>query len=198
MVFICQKILRVIVIINLLAACTSTPPTHFYILTTQSSPAAAVADGGKKSSIGVGPISIPTLLERKQIIIRTDQNTVQIAEFHQWAAPLKDNIAEVLTQNLTALQPRRVIRAYPWSTYGSVNYRVLIDIDRFDSQPGRSVILEARWTIIDEKTHVIVTNDKSRFEHPLTETSYPATVKALSGVLYELSQELSQAFEQLK
>ena len=103
------KVLTAIGLITLLTACTSSPPTHFYVLETQSLPSAVTADSPKKNIIGIGPISLPTLLDRKQIITRSDQNTIQIAEFHQWAAPLRDNIAAVLTQNLAALQTHNVI-----------------------------------------------------------------------------------------
>ena len=192
------KVLTMIGIISLTASCASTPPTTFYVLETQSQPVVRAAKSVKKHIIGIGPLSIPALLERKQIITHTDQNTVKIAEFHQWAAPLKDSIAQVLTQNLTALQSHNVIRAYPWSAYGPVDYRIVIDIVRFDTQPGQTANIEAQWSIINEKTQDIVTFDQLIIEHPLTDTSYQATVKALSGGLYELSHQLSRSLDQLK
>lgn len=194
---VCQKALKVFLIFALLTACTSSPPVHFYVLETRSA-IPVKADGAPKSIIGIGPLSIPPLLERKQIVTRSEQNTVQIAEFHQWAAPLRDNTIQVVAQNLAALQTHYVIRPYPWSAYGPVNYRVIIDIERFDTQPGHSVNLEARWAIVDEKTRAIVTNNQSRIEHPLADSSYPATVKALSEVLDEFSRELALALDRLK
>lgn len=192
-----SKALKVFFIISVFTACTSAPTVHFYVLETRSE-APVKDDGAKKSIIGVGPVSIPVLLERKQIVTRSDQNAVQIAEFHQWAAPLRDNVAQVLTQNLATLQSHHVIRPYPWSAYGSVNYRVIIDIERFDTRPGRSVNLEARWAIMDAKTHAIVSNHQTSIEHPLVDPSYPATVKALSEVLLEFSREMALALDQLK
>jgi uncharacterized protein len=185
-------------IIIAVTACTSAPPTTFYVLESQISAPAPIADLAKKTVIGVGPVTIPALLERKQIITRSDLNTVNIAEFHQWAAPLRDNITQVLTQNLAGLQSHHVIRAYPWSAYGPVNYRVNIDIDRFDTQPGQSVHLDARWAIMDEKTHSIVTNQQTHIKKPLADSSYPTAVKALSGALNEFSQALSLVLDQLK
>jgi len=191
------KTLRVIGIVSLLAACTATPSANFYLLKAQSSPTAVIPEGVKKHIIGLGPLSMPALLERKQIVTRSDLNSVQIAEFHQWAAPLRDNVAQVLAQNLASLQTHSFIRAYPWSAYGPVNYRVIIDINRFDTQPGQSVNLEANWAIMEEKTHLIITNKLTKIEHPLPDRSYPATVKALNEALYEFSRELSLAIDQL-
>jgi uncharacterized lipoprotein YmbA len=146
----------------------------------------------------VGPISIPTLLERKQIVTRLPDNSVAIAEFHQWASPLKDNIVQVLTHNLAMLQTNDLVRAYPWSAYGAVDYRIIIDVIRFDTRPEQSVNFEASWAIMNEKNHTLVSNGRTRIERPLNDASYPSTVKALSKILSEFSQELSTALAKIK
>ncbi len=138
------------------------------------------------------------MLERKQIVTRLPDNSVKIAEFHQWASPLKDNVAQVLTHNLAMLQTSDLIRAYPWSAYGAVDYRIIIDIIRFDTRPEQSVNLEANWAIMNEKNHTLISNGHTKIEHPLGDPSYPATVKALNKILSEFSRELSQALEKIK
>lgn len=181
----------------LISGCASTPPTRFYVLEPLSSAAESAAQPEKRL-IGIGPIAIPALLDRKQMVSRTEDNGVQIAEFHQWAAPLKDNIAQVISYNLSTLQPRDIIRSYPWGAWGSVDYRVVVDIQRFDSLPGKSVNLEASWAIMNEKNHQILANGRSRIEHPLPGASYTDTVKALSQLLAEFSRELAQALNKVK
>jgi len=192
-----KKILQGLLGILLLSGCASTPPTQFYVLEPVSRPAESSAHLEKRL-IGIGPVAIPALLERKQMVTRTENNGVQIAEFHQWAAPLKDNIAQVISYNLSTLQPDDIIRSYPWAAFGVVEYRVVIDIQRFDSQPGQSVNLEARWAIMNEKNHKILANGHSRIKHPLADASYAGAVKALSNLLAEFSRELSQALNQTK
>ncbi|MGZ5052502.1 MAG: PqiC family protein [Methylobacter sp.] len=181
----------------LLAGCMS-PPTQFYVLEPLNTPPPSVTAAANKRQIGVGPVTIPALLERKQIVTRLPDNSVKVAEFHQWASPLKDNVAQVIAHNLAALQPDDLIRTYPWSAYGMVDYRFIIDIIRFDTDPERSVNLEANWAIMNEKNHTLISNGHSRIEHPLTDSSYPASVKALSNVLGEFSKELSQALDRIK
>jgi uncharacterized lipoprotein YmbA len=192
-----QTFLRLIILSLLLIACTSAPPTNFYVLEAQN--VAGDVDGEKVNPriIGIGPLSLPALLERKQIVTRSSENAIRIAEFHQWAAPLHDNMIEVISLNLSRMQSRHVIRTYPWSAYGAINYRVIIDIDRFDSQPGGAIVLEARWAIMNEKDHVVFANHHSRIEHQLKDTSYAASVKALSGLLFEFSQQISGALDHL-
>ncbi len=183
----------------LLSSCMSTPPTHFYVLEPLSSEPPPVSTATeKKRQIGIGPVSIPALLERKQIVTRLPDNSVTLAEFHQWASPLKDHVAQVLTHNLATLQPSDLIRAYPWSAYGAVDYRVIIEIIRFDTHPEQSVNLEANWTIMDEKNHTLISNGHSKIEHRLDDPSYPSAVKALGKILSEFSQELSVALSKIK
>lgn len=182
---------------TLLSACLSTPATHFYVLEALSEPPASSTATEKKRQIGIGPVSIPTLLERKQIVTRSPDNSVTIAEFHQWAAPLKDSVAQVISHNLATLQSNDLIRTYPWSAYGAVDYRIIIDLIRFDTRPEQSVNLEANWAIMDEKNHALLRNGHSKIEHALGDSSYPSSVKALSKMLSDFSLELSQALGQI-
>ncbi len=179
-----------------LPSCT-TPPTQFYVLEPLSEPVPPSLATSQKRQIGIGPVSLPALLARKQIVTRLPDNSVQIAEFHQWATPLKDNVAQVLTHNLAALQTNDLIRAYPWSAYGTVDYRIIIDITQFDTHPEQSVNLEANWAIMNEKDHSLLGNGHSKIEHPLKDPSYPATVKALNKILGEFSQELALALDKM-
>jgi uncharacterized lipoprotein YmbA len=174
-----------------LSACANAPEVHFYVLEpiNQTSPAGIASE--KQVSIGVGPIAIPTLLANKKIITRLSDNTVQIAQFQQWASPLEDNLLQTLTQNLATLQSHNIVRAYPWSIHGTVDLQVIIDITRFDTTPGKSVNLEASWTIKNESSRAILKNGRTVLKHSLADSSYPGSVRALSNILGQFSQELS-------
>ncbi|MGZ8192835.1 MAG: PqiC family protein [Methylobacter sp.] len=185
------------IISAMLAACISTPSTNFYVLEPLSTSTASAIKTVKKPLIGIGPVSMPAMLDRKQIITRTENNSVQIAEFHQWASPLKENVVQVLTHNLAALRPNDIVRTYPWSAFGSVNYRIILDILRFDTNPGKSVNLEANWAIMDEKKRTLLTNGHSEIEHSLDDISYTGTVNGLSKILGEFSRKLSMELDQI-
>ena len=181
----------------LLTACASTP-THFYTLEAQSRPPVATStSSAKKTLIGIGPLTLPALLDRKGIVTRADNNSVQIAEFDQWAAPLQNNVIAVISKNVAALQPNAIVRAYPWGVYGNVDYRVIIDITRFDTQLGKSVNLEASWAIMEEKNHTIVGNGQTKLQQPLNDPSYNSAAQGLSKLLSDLSQQLSMALVQV-
>ena len=180
----------------LLTACASTP-TNFYTLESQSRPpVVTTTTGATKPLIGIGPLSLPALLDRRGIVTRAENNSVQIAEFDQWAAPLQNNVIAVLSKNVATLQPNAIVRAYPWSVYGNVDYRVIIDISRFDTQLGKFANLEASWSIMEEKNHTIISNGQTKLEQRLSDTSYNGAAQGLSKLLSEFSQQLSLALVQ--
>jgi uncharacterized protein len=188
----------VLCVSGLLSACASSPPTHFYTLESQSRPPATTTSAiAQKPLIGIGPLSLPALLDRKQIVTRTEDNSIQLAEFDQWAAPLNDNVIAVLSENISILQPNAIVRAYPWSIYGNVDYRVIIDITRFDTQLGKWVNLEASWAIMEEKNHAIISDGQVKLEQPLNDASYNTVAQELSKLLGEFSQQISSSLVQV-
>jgi uncharacterized lipoprotein YmbA len=182
----------------LLTACAETPPPNFYLLESHSPSVTATTPVEKKQMIGLGPLTLPALLDRQQIVTRTENNGILLSEFHQWAAPLKGNVIDVLSKNLEAQQANIIVRGYPWSAYGDMDYRVIIDISRFDSQLSKSANLEASWAIMEEKKHTIVSNGRTNLKQPLNDASYQSAVLALEKLLSEFSQQLSLALTQVQ
>ena len=181
----------------LLTACAETPAPSFYLLESHNLPVIATTTVEKKQMIGLGPLTLPAVLDRQQIVTRTENNGIQLAEFHQWAAPLKGNVIDVLSKNLEAQQANSIVRGYPWSAYGDMDYRIIIDISRFDSQLGKSANLEANWAIMEEKKHTIVSNGRTNLTQPLSDASYQSAVLAQEKLLSLFSQQLSLALHQL-
>lgn len=173
------------------AACASTPPTRFYILEPLPAAGTTAASHEPKRIIGVGPIALAALLERKQLVIRAADQSIEISEQHQWAAPLRDNITQTLTENLTTLLPEDLVKAYPWSAYGRADYRLLVDVIRFDAMPGQAANLEANWAVMAEKNHGIVRHGQVSMSLPLSDSSYAASVKALSNLMNDFSRQVA-------
>ena len=183
---------------SVLTACNTSPPTHFYVLESPSAAPITNTTAIKKQLIGIGPLTLPALVDRKQIVTRNDNNSIQVAEFHQWAEPLRDNVLSVLNRNVAAQQPNAIVKSYPWGAYGEMNYRVIIDISRFDSQLNKSANLEASWAIMEEKNHTIVSNGQTNIQQPLNNANYDSAVLALNKLLNQFSQQLSLALQQVQ
>lgn len=193
-----MKRLHSIVILWALAAvmmgCASTPPAQFYTL----SPGAKQADAAASYSIAVGPVSVPAVVDRPQIVVRTGPNQVTFDEFNRWASPLQSDIARVVAENLASTLGTPSVTVFPQSSGDGASYRVVIDTLRFESVPGEAATLDALWTVLSQKGNQSRAG-RTTVREPVQGSGYAALVAAHSRALERLSGDIAgviHAFEQ--
>jgi uncharacterized lipoprotein YmbA len=170
-----------------MTACSAPPRERFYTLDAPEPPAAAEAP----YSIAVGKVSVPELVDRPQFVVRVGANQVAIAEQARWAEPLKSAIARVVAANLAKDLGARTL-AQPGN--GDADYRVLIDVQRFESSPGESVLIDAQWTVIGPKG--ARRTARSNLRERVQGRDYDALAAAHSAALATLSREIAAAIRQ--
>ena len=142
-----RRIAHLMVPIALLAAaasgCGTTAPSRFYTLDVT-----AVSDGTAPvgDAIMVGPVSVPASVDRPEFVLQAAPNRVDVDEFNRWAAPLNDAVAQVVAGDLVKLLGTPNVAAAPLANFDPA-YRVTIDVQRFESVPGQSALVEAVWTV---------------------------------------------------
>ena len=179
-------------LVALAAGCASTPASRFYTLSAASTPAAASSD----LSVVVGPVSVPAVVDRPQIVVRVSPNQVRPDEFNRWASPLQNNIARVVAENLVAMlgTPRVVLSSQTLSP--DADYRAAIEVQHFESALGETAMLDAVWTVSRAK------DDKSRtgrttVREAVSETSYDALAAAHSRAVARLSRDIADTVRAL-
>lgn len=140
-------------------------------------------------SLGIGPIQIPRLLRRPQLIVRKSPTEIQLAETHQWGGSLREDLSHAFTDNLAILLGTENIETYPWKHNFKPNYQVRINIEQLDGDLGKSVTLKARWRLL-QNNRVIKSNSPT-IQVTIKGTDYNAYVKAQSEAVYRLSQEIA-------
>lgn len=178
----------VLVSLLLLQSCTSAPPTQFYSLESIAVPT-VLESANKKPLIGIAQISLPSALERKQIVTRDRQGQLILAEQHQWAAVLKQNMTEVLAKNLATQQPEFWFKSYPWSAFGAVDYRLVIEVTRLDIVLGKTIHFSVEWTLLNEKLHTVLQHSTVDLNLPLADDNYKTAVNAINQLLVQLSSQ---------
>ena len=185
----------------LMVGCASgPPPVEFYTLnslsgmTQQASPAGANQNIG----IGIGPVEIPEMLDRPQIVTRTGPNKLRMDEFHRWAGPLKDGFARVLAENIGLLLATDRVAIYPWEIDFKPNYRIAVDIRYFEGQLGENVILEAVWRVSGKEDQEIQIVKTSVIKETLSSPDYEALVAAKSQTIAQLSREIVKEIQRLQ
>lgn len=129
----------------LLGACASSPPARFYTL---SAPATAAANPVPAAyTVLVGPVGIPEIVDRPQIVLRGGDNRVEVLEASRWAAPLEGEIARVLADRIGGALPEARVATVHARSAPRPEYRVVVDVQRFETSPASGVVLEALWTV---------------------------------------------------
>jgi uncharacterized lipoprotein YmbA len=186
----------VIFIVYLLAACAASPPVHYYTLglPTSAEPPAA---GAPSYRVAVGPVTVPELVDRPLMVLQTGSNEVVIAEQHRWAEPLKSEIPRVVAANLA-----RELGS-PWAVSARLNaardadFRVSIDIQRFDSTLNDGATVEALWAIY-RATGAPVQRGHSLAREAVGGGGYDALAAAHGRALAKVSHDIAEAIKGLQ
>ena len=141
-------------------------------------------------------MSVPAVVDRPQIVVDIGPNQVRLEEFNRWAAPLQNNIARVIADNLVLMlgTPRVTLAAQSLSA--DTDYRVAIDVQSFQSAPGAAAIVDAVWTVRrtkDGKTEL----GRTTVRETVPERGYDALAAAHSRALARLSQDIAAAISAL-
>ena len=142
-----QHLLLITIVAVAVAGCSSAP-SRFYTLNST-----ATGDGAPAASyaVVVGPVSIPAVVDRPQFTVQVATNRVELDEFNRWAAPLNENIARVVAEDLAVLLGTPRVATATLANFDPT-YRVTIDIQRFESLRGEAkrnegVLVEAVWVV---------------------------------------------------
>ena len=183
----------------LLSGCSESKPSRFFVLT----PLAATTDtGGRGPALGVGPVVIPQYLDRPEIVTRSSDNQLQLAEFDQWGGRISDNITRALAENLSGILKTDRVSIYPWTDASALTDQISVDITQFERDPSGAVTLTAFWSISDAQSGKVLFNGRSNIQKPVGATSagadaYAAIAAAMSEALASLSQEIAAAISKL-
>ena len=173
---------------GLTAGCASSP-AKFFTLSPDATATSKADAAASKLVIVVGPISIPAIVDMPQIVVSKGANQVAPDQFNLWASPLRNNIAQVVGANLVVLLGTPNVSSVLTS---DADFRVVIDVQVFESSPGDAATLSAMWNVRrvkDGKTMI----GRTSVREASTEKGYQALAAAHSRALSRLSADIADA-----
>jgi uncharacterized lipoprotein YmbA len=174
-----------------LAGCGSSPAVRYYTLNAVEAPAATAGPAKAALTVTVGPVSVPEVVDRAQIVLRVDANRVELSEFDRWAEALKLAIPRVVAASLA--QQIAEARVFVFSPSAPpADFRVLIDVERFESEPAKAVTVEASWSILP-RAKGEPKSGRSVVREPVATAGYDALVAAHSRALARISADIAGA-----
>jgi hypothetical protein len=181
-----------------LAGCAGqTPRSNFYMLSAEAKPDAGGGDSCSRSAISVGPVSWPRYLDQPRIVSRVGTNRLEENEFNRWGGSLEDEFVRTVIKNLSELLHSELVVNYRRSEHFSPVYRVEIVVNQLDGELGKDVVLDAKWSIIEEASNKLeaVTSTTNRVS--TSGADYEALVNATSQAVARFSEKLAVQLEQL-
>ncbi|MCC7327036.1 MAG: membrane integrity-associated transporter subunit PqiC [Burkholderiales bacterium] len=172
----------------LVAGCASTPPSRYYTL----SGAAAAQRPAAGPAVAVGPVTIPAVVDRPEIVVTVGDHEVWLDEFNRWAAPLSDNIALAVAENLTAKLNTSRVTLYATTALAQVQFQVTIDVQRFESAPGSHALLDAVYTV-RRLPDGATASGRTTVRETVADRGYDALAAAHSRALGRLSADVAGA-----
>jgi uncharacterized lipoprotein YmbA len=85
-------------------------------------------------------------VDRPEFVVEIAPNRVDVDEFNRWAAPLDDGIANVVAGNLVVLLGTPQVATGTLANFNP-DYRVTINVQRFESVRAESATVDALWTV---------------------------------------------------
>lgn len=170
----------------------SSANTSFYLLSSLASSEPDAPESGQGLAIGLGPLAIPAHLERPQIVTLGEGNRLELAEFHRWGEPLRDNLSRVLAENLSLLLATDRVWTYPWRRSAPIDYQIRVDVERFAAGPDPNVHLRCRWALADAAGQALETR-LSQIDVPAALGDYDTVTEAMSRSVEELAREMTAA-----
>lgn len=189
----CVPNIIAVIFCAVLTGCANAPKENFYVLSA-SAPLERTQTVVSMPNIriAVGPVTIIELVDRPQIVTHSAPNQVTILEQERWAESLKTQIPRVVAANLAALLGTHRVSTYAQSSANDADYRVTLEVQRFESRPNEAVTLEILWTIhrsVGEKP----TSGHSLVHEPVPSPGYDGLVTAHSRALGRISHDIAEA-----
>lgn len=173
-----------------LGGCASRP-ARFYTL----SASASSTNTPLPVSVSVGPVSIPALVDTSTIMVSVGPSEVRPDDFALWASPLRDNIAHAVAEDISALlgTARVSLAAQTWGP--TPEYRVAIEVDRFESAPGEAATLDALWIV--RRRDNVAREGRTSVREETRGADMSALAAAHSRALARMSEDIAGAIRSL-
>lgn len=192
------KLMLVFILTGGLAACGIGPsdPGRYFILAGDDG--LPKWDQAASARVGIGPVTLPPHLDRTQIVTQATANRLDLTTVDQWAEPLKDGVSRVIAQNVSTLTGSGTIYQFPWRRPVTVDYQIVIAVQRFDTDASGTSVLSARWDLMADEGRRLLFSRASTYRRQAETGSVEGQVAAMSANLSELSLEIVASLQALR
>jgi uncharacterized protein len=181
---------------SLCAACLAAPIVagcagqrdHFYALTTL--PENTRAPQAAFTTHVMLTVSLPAVIDRRQMVVVTTADQLLVLEHQRWAAPLSELVAQTLARDIEQRRADVLVADRSFDQAALIPVKIRIDVVRMSVREGGQATLEAHWRVVDARRNTDEVGGET-FESPVAGGGYAAIARAFSNDLSSLADRLS-------
>lgn len=180
-------------VLLLLVGCSSTsPPVNYYTLAGVE-PQVQAAGKQQRLAVQIGPVSLPDVLKKSQIVLGSGGGSFRLSDQHRWAGELDRDIARAIGEQLAVRLGTEQIALFPAGQHLELTHQVVVDVLVMEGVLGHKATLEARWSVVDPKTKTARLTRRSTVSDQPADSSHAAWVVAQRHNIAKLSEEIAGA-----
>lgn len=182
----------IIILLLSLTACGSSPKTYFYTLNAEDATKEIIQDKKNNNlSVGVWQVTLPSLLDRSEMVTRNGQYGIEVADFHKWAGGLAGNITQLIGSELNhRLRTNRVVVS-PWLSYIKHDYQIRVQINRLDGELGGEMVMNGIWSLFNARGRKELLREAFLFKTTANGKKYSDMAAAFSSLTKKLSAKMA-------
>ena len=174
-----------------LTACSSVKPQYYTLGTPELSSIASRPSSIK--SLGVARIRLPSLLDRKGMVLRQDKFSVEVSEQYQWAGVLREEFNESLVSGLQAGLPQTRLQVAPWTLEQTPDYYLVVTVLAFDGAPQVQAGLRGSWQLLQGSSNRLIKAGTMNFTRPVQGKDVKDVVQVQNELMGDLVRQVIAA-----
>jgi len=164
--------------------------THFYSLNEKANFKSSFGEG---MTIGIGPIYLADHLDRPNLVRQTSTGKYLVYNTYRWKAPLDEAILLGLAHELKARSPDRGVVMHPWYRGSSIDYQVVLRIQKFEPDSEGQLTLTGSFEVIDKKKNSRIKENDFEFELKMSDHDFSNQVKLMREAIRILASEINRS-----
>jgi hypothetical protein len=163
-------------------------PDHFYALSTM--PETPPPPASVFATHVILSVSIPSLVDRREMIVAASGDRILVLEHERWAAPLADLVTQTLARDLEERRTDVLVADRSYDQAGVKPIHIQVDVVRMSAHQGGRATLESHWRIVDPASQIDAIGGET-FSAPIEGDDYSAIARAFSTCLASLADRLA-------
>jgi uncharacterized lipoprotein YmbA len=172
-----------------LGGCSTTPPPERFHTLLSDHPTAPTPVA-EPIYVDVLPVGVPPQVDHRQWVLRQPDGSLRLLEQDRWAAALPDELRGAIVERLAAAWGAVDVRGVARPT--TPVWRIRVDVQRFESVPGREARLDAIWSLSSGVSGDAAQVCRDSFTEPVDAGGVPALAAAHRRAVVRLADSIGQ------